>query len=93
MLLAYEDKSAYALCVFSLALRPNEPVCIWINTFYCVQRLFFMFIHAGLTNALTFQAEMPKEENHNISHRARALALDKDHIAETRYNFKTETSS
>ncbi|XP_074381225.1 uncharacterized protein LOC141723330 [Apium graveolens] len=26
MLLAYEDKSAYALCVFSLALGPNEEL-------------------------------------------------------------------
>ena len=27
MLLAYEDKAAYALCVFSLALGPNdEPI-------------------------------------------------------------------
>lgn len=39
LLMAYEDKSAYALCVFSLALGPNEepltflgktPVCFLI---------------------------------------------------------------
>ncbi|WOG83182.1 hypothetical protein DCAR_0102356 [Daucus carota subsp. sativus] len=95
MLLAYEDKSAYALCVFSLALGPNEEPLTFLgktpgkivlprgpNDFGWDP----IFQPEGYDQTY---AEMPKEEKHKISHRGRALALVKDHFAETGYIFKT----
>lgn len=98
MLLAYEDKSAYALCVFSLALGPNEEPLTFLG-----QTLGKIVLPRGPNDFgwdPIFQpegydqtyAEMPKEEKNKISHRSRALALVKDHFAETGYIFKTETS-
>ncbi|KAI7747614.1 hypothetical protein M8C21_024609, partial [Ambrosia artemisiifolia] len=95
MLMAYEDKSAYALCVFSLAIGPNsEPL-----TF--VGKTPGKIVPArGPTDFgwdPVFQpdgyeqtyAEMPKEEKNKISHRSRALALVKSHFAEAGYAFDT----
>ncbi|KAK9288180.1 hypothetical protein L1049_016629 [Liquidambar formosana] len=98
LLMAYEDKSAYALCVFSLALGPNaEPV-----TF--LGRTPGKIVPPRGPNDFgwdpIFQpdgyeqtyAEMPKEEKNKISHRSRALALVKSHFAEAGYIFKTGPS-
>ncbi|KAL1832356.1 hypothetical protein ACET3Z_002007 [Daucus carota] len=95
MLLAYEDKSAYALCVFSLALGPNEEPLTFLgktpgkivlprgpNDFGWDP----IFQPEGYDQTY---AEMAKEEKHKISHRGRALALVKDHFAETGYIFET----
>ncbi|KAK1395402.1 Inosine triphosphate pyrophosphatase [Heracleum sosnowskyi] len=95
MLLAYEDKSAYALCVFSLALGPNEEPLTFLG-----QTPGKIVLPRGPNDFgwdPIFQpegydqtyAEMPKEEKNKISHRSRALALVKDHFAETGYVFKT----
>ncbi|KAI3826649.1 hypothetical protein L1987_00699 [Smallanthus sonchifolius] len=88
MLMAYEDKSAYAMCIFSLAIGPNsEPI-----TF--VGKTPGKIVPARGPNDFgwdpVFQpdgyeqtyAEMPKEEKNKISHRSRALALVKSHFAE-----------
>ncbi|GKD97218.1 inosine triphosphate pyrophosphatase [Tanacetum coccineum] len=95
MLMAYEDKSAYALCVFSLAIGPDhEPL-----TF--VGKTPGKIVPARGPNDFgwdpVFQpdgydqtyAEMPKEEKNKISHRGRALALVKSHFAEAGYVFET----
>ncbi|OUZ99511.1 Ham1-like protein [Macleaya cordata] len=81
LLMAYEDKSAYALCVFSLALGPNvEPVTFLGKTPGKI-------VPARGPNDFgwdpIFQpdgydqtyAEMPKEEKNKISHRFRALSM------------------
>ncbi|XP_040988472.1 inosine triphosphate pyrophosphatase isoform X1 [Juglans microcarpa x Juglans regia] len=81
MLMAYEDKSAYALCAFSFALGPNaEPI-----TF--LGRTPGKIVPARGPNDFgwdpIFQpdgyeqtyAEMPKEEKNKISHRSKALDL------------------
>nr|DAD36957.1 TPA_asm: hypothetical protein HUJ06_007598 [Nelumbo nucifera] len=99
LLLGYEDKSAYALCVFSLALGPNvEPV-----TF--VGKTMGKIVPARGPNDFgwdpIFQpdgyeqtyAEMPKAEKNKISHRSKALALVKAHFAEAGYIFQIEPST
>uniref|UniRef100_A0A803MN12 Inosine triphosphate pyrophosphatase n=1 Tax=Chenopodium quinoa TaxID=63459 RepID=A0A803MN12_CHEQI len=93
LLKAYEDKSAYAMCVFSLALGPSaDPI-----TF--VGKTMGKIVQARGPNDFgwdpVFQpdgyeqtyAEMPKEEKNKISHRCRALALVKSHFAEAGYTF------
>lgn len=99
LIMAYEDKSAYAMCIFSLALGPNvEPI-----TF--VGKTLGKIVPARGPNDFgwdpIFQpdgyeqtyAEMPKEEKNKISHRSKALALVKSHFAETRYAFPNETAN
>ncbi|OIT38429.1 PREDICTED: inosine triphosphate pyrophosphatase [Nicotiana attenuata] len=99
LLLAYEDKTAYAMCVFSLAIGPNsEPL-----TF--VGKTLGRIVPARGPNDFgwdpIFQphgydqtyAEMPKEEKNKISHRGKALELVKSHFAEARYTFQTETTA
>ncbi|GAB2221476.1 hypothetical protein Droror1_Dr00012657 [Drosera rotundifolia] len=96
LLEAYKDKSAYALCVFSLALGPDaEPITFLGKTLGKI-------VPARGPNDFgwdpIFQpdgyeqtyAEMPKEEKNKISHRSRALALVKSHFAETGYSFQIE---
>ena len=54
MLMAYEDKSAYALCVFSLAIGPNhEPITFVGKTPVC-STFFTLFrkISNGLTDLM-----------------------------------------
>ncbi|KAE8728055.1 Inosine triphosphate pyrophosphatase [Hibiscus syriacus] len=93
LLMAYEDKSAYALCAFSFALGPNvEPVTFLGKTPGKI-------VPARGPNDFgwdpIFQpdgydqtyAEMPKEEKNKISHRSRALDMVKSHFAEAGYNF------
>ncbi|ONK70956.1 uncharacterized protein A4U43_C04F3240 [Asparagus officinalis] len=96
LLAAYEDKSAYAMCVFSLALGPSvEPMAF-------VGKTQGKIVPArGPTDfgwdpifqpdgyELTY-AEMPKEEKNKISHRSRALAMVRAHFAEAGYRFQTD---
>lgn len=99
LLMAYEDKTAYAMCIFSLALGPNtEPV-----TF--VGKTLGRIVPARGPNDFgwdpIFQphgydqtyAEMPKEEKNKISHRGKALELVKLHFAEARYTFQTDSTT
>ncbi|XP_027119582.1 inosine triphosphate pyrophosphatase [Coffea arabica] len=96
LLMAYEDKSAYALCIFSLALGPNmEPITFLGKTAGKI-------VPAKGPNDFgwdpVFQpdgynetyAEMPKEEKNKISHRSKALSLVKSHFAEAGYTFQTD---
>ncbi|KAL6185239.1 hypothetical protein ACLB2K_041373 [Fragaria x ananassa] len=94
MLMAYEDKSAYALCAFSFAIGPDaEPIAFLGKTPGKI-------VPARGPNDFgwdpIFQpdgyeqtyAEMSKEEKNKISHRYRALALVKSHFAEDAYTFE-----
>ncbi|CAH9137262.1 unnamed protein product [Cuscuta epithymum] len=96
LIMAYEDKSAYAMCIFSLALGPNtEPI-----TF--VGKTPGKIVAARGPNDFgwdpIFQphgyeqtyAEMPKDEKNKISHRSKALTLVKSHFSEARYAFQDE---
>ncbi|KAG6500214.1 hypothetical protein ZIOFF_040057 [Zingiber officinale] len=96
LLKAYEDKSAYAMCIFSLSLGPsNEPI-----TF--VGKTQGKIVPPRGPNDFgwdpIFQpdgyeqtyAEMPKEEKNKISHRSKALALVKSHFASASYIFETD---
>ncbi|KAL3329229.1 hypothetical protein AABB24_036366 [Solanum stoloniferum] len=98
LLMAYEDKTAYAMCIFSLSLGPNtEPM-----TF--VGKTLGRIVPARGPNDFgwdpIFQphgynqtyAEMPKEEKNKISHRGKALELVKLHFAEARYTFQTDST-
>ncbi|KAL2641874.1 hypothetical protein R1flu_009461 [Riccia fluitans] len=91
LLAAYEDKSAYALCVFSLALGPDhEPVTFSGRTEGKIVPARGsgdfgwdpVFQPDGYS--LTF-AEMPKEEKNKISHRRRALDKVREHFYEKDY--------
>ncbi|XP_054806928.1 inosine triphosphate pyrophosphatase isoform X2 [Prosopis cineraria] len=88
LLMAYDDKSAYALCAISFAVGPScEPV-----TF--IGKTMGKIVPARGPNDFgwdpVFQpdgyeqtyAEMTKEEKNKISHRFRALDLVKSHFAE-----------
>uniref|UniRef100_A0A7N0TBE7 Inosine triphosphate pyrophosphatase n=1 Tax=Kalanchoe fedtschenkoi TaxID=63787 RepID=A0A7N0TBE7_KALFE len=99
LLMAYEDKSAYALCIFSLALGPGvEPL-----TF--IGKTEGKIVPARGPNEFgwdpIFQpdgfeqtyAEMSKEVKNKISHRYRALARVKSHFAKTGYVFQTDESA
>jgi inosine triphosphate pyrophosphatase len=93
LLMAYEDKSAYALCTFSFAIGPNvEPI-----TF--VGKTLGKIVPARGPNHFGWDAifqpdgyeqtytEMPKEVKNKISHRSRALAMVKSHFADAQYTF------
>lgn len=99
LLMAYEDKSAYALCAFSFTLGPDaEPL-----TF--VGKTLGKIVPPRGPNDFGWDpifepngydqtyAEMPKEEKNKISHRSKALALVKSHFAATGYTFLTDGAS
>ncbi|KAK9671710.1 hypothetical protein RND81_12G049500 [Saponaria officinalis] len=98
MLKAYEDKSAYALCVFSLALGPNSDPLTFVG-----KTMGKIVAARGPTDFgwdPIFQpdgyeetyAEMLKEEKNKISHRYKALELVKSHFAEAGYAFQTDST-
>eukprot|EP00270_Netrium_digitus_P021832 TRINITY_DN9584_c0_g1_i1.p1 TRINITY_DN9584_c0_g1~~TRINITY_DN9584_c0_g1_i1.p1 ORF type:complete len:214 (-),score=50.12 TRINITY_DN9584_c0_g1_i1:118-699(-) len=79
LLAAYEDKSAYALCIFSLALNPTDDPLTFIGRTdgHIVPPRGppdfgwdAVFQPEGFSQTY---AEMPKEEKNKISHRGRAL--------------------
>ncbi|XP_062109067.1 inosine triphosphate pyrophosphatase isoform X1 [Humulus lupulus] len=98
LLMAYEDKSAYALCVFSLALGPKaEPITFLGKTPGKIvpPRGPTDFGWDPIFQPDGYEqtyAEMPKEEKNKISHRSRALALVKSHFAEAGYTFHSDTT-
>ncbi|XP_050373090.1 inosine triphosphate pyrophosphatase [Argentina anserina] len=99
MLMAYEDKSAYALCAFSFAIGPDaEPIAFLGKTPGKIVPARGpndfgwdpIFQPEGYEQTY---AEMSKEEKNKISHRYRALALVKSHFAEAAYTFETNLST
>ncbi|XP_071722121.1 inosine triphosphate pyrophosphatase [Rutidosis leptorrhynchoides] len=99
LLMAYEDKSAYALCAFFLALGPNEEPLTFLG-----KTPGKIVPPRGPTDFgwdPIFQpdgydqtyAEMPKEEKNKISHRYKSLALLKSHFAEVGYTFQMDSSN
>jgi inosine triphosphate pyrophosphatase len=89
MLAAYEDKSAYALCVFSFCEGEGDTPVVFSGI--CEGRIvpargpntfgWDPVFEPNEGNGRTF-AEMPKEEKNAISHRSRALDLVKAHLAQ-----------
>eukprot|EP00271_Cylindrocystis_brebissonii_P007222 TRINITY_DN20507_c0_g1_i1.p1 TRINITY_DN20507_c0_g1~~TRINITY_DN20507_c0_g1_i1.p1 ORF type:complete len:194 (+),score=17.78 TRINITY_DN20507_c0_g1_i1:160-741(+) len=86
LLAAYEDKSAYALCVFSLALGPDDtPLTFSGRTDGHIvpsrgpQHFGWDSVFQPVGSPHTF-AEMGKEEKNKISHRRRALDKVRDHL-------------
>ncbi|GLJ25131.1 hypothetical protein SUGI_0480640 [Cryptomeria japonica] len=95
LLHAYEDKSAYALCIFSLSLGPDsEPLSFVGKTEGKIVQPRGppnfgwdpIFQPDGYTETY---AEMPKEEKNKISHRRKALDNVKAHFAAANYKFDT----
>ncbi|XP_022980416.1 inosine triphosphate pyrophosphatase [Cucurbita maxima] len=96
LLVAYEDKSAYASCIFSFSLGPEaEPITFVGNT---PGKIVLprgpndfgwdpIFQPDGYDQTY---AEMSKEEKNKISHRYRALALVKSHFAEANYTYQIQ---
>ncbi|XWS13500.1 hypothetical protein CRYUN_Cryun36dG0042000 [Craigia yunnanensis] len=95
LLMAYEDKSAYALCAFSFAIGPDVVPITFLG------KTPGKIVPARGPNDFgwdpIFQpdgydqtyAEMPKEEKNKISHRSRALDMVKSHFVEAGYSFTT----
>ncbi|KAG0616380.1 hypothetical protein M758_5G110400 [Ceratodon purpureus] len=91
LLAAYDDKSAYALCVFSLALGPDsEPITFSGRTEGKIVpargsgNFGWDPIFQPVGYDLTF-AEMLKEEKNKISHRRRALDKVKEYFYDFNY--------
>ncbi|KAF7837353.1 inosine triphosphate pyrophosphatase [Senna tora] len=96
LLMAYDDKSAYALCAFSFAAGPDyEPIAF-------IGKTLGKIVPARGPNDFgwdpIFQpdgfeqtyAEMAKEEKNKISHRFKALDMVKSHFAEAGYTFQID---
>uniref|UniRef100_A0A452YC18 Inosine triphosphate pyrophosphatase n=2 Tax=Aegilops tauschii subsp. strangulata TaxID=200361 RepID=A0A452YC18_AEGTS len=91
LLKAYEDKSAFAMCIFSLALGPEEEPITFVGK--TAGKIVPARGPADFGWDPVFQpdgfeqtyAEMPKSEKNQISHRGRALALVKEHFASANY--------
>ncbi|KAL6643146.1 hypothetical protein ACP70R_021327 [Stipagrostis hirtigluma subsp. patula] len=91
LLKAYEDKSAFAMCIFSLALGPGEEPITFVG------KTAGKIVPARGPNDFgwdpVFQpdgfeqtyAEIPKSVKNQISHRGKALALVKEHFASANY--------
>jgi len=87
MLAAYEDKSAYAQCIFALSMGPDDEPKVFVGRtpgriVAARGPLDFgwdpVFQPDGFD---TTYAEMPKEIKNTISHRYRSLALLKEHLS------------
>ncbi|XP_020080970.1 inosine triphosphate pyrophosphatase-like, partial [Ananas comosus] len=98
ILKAYEDKSAYAMCIFSLALGPtSEPITFVGKTEGKIvpPRGPADFGWDPIFEPDGYEqtyAEMPKEEKNKISHRSKALAMVKAHFATADYVFQIYVS-
>ncbi|XP_066386414.1 inosine triphosphate pyrophosphatase [Miscanthus floridulus] len=99
LLKAYEDKSAFAMCIFSLALGPGEEPITFVG------KTAGKIVPARGPNDFgwdpVFQpvgfeqtyAEMPKSVKNEISHRGKALALVKEHFASASYTVQSDDSA
>ncbi|AQL02123.1 Inosine triphosphate pyrophosphatase [Zea mays] len=99
LLKAYEDKSAFAMCIFSLALGPGEEPITFVG------KTAGKIVSARGPNDFgwdpVFQpdgfeqtyAEMPKSVKNEISHRGKALALVKEHFASASYTVQSDDSA
>ncbi|XP_047046111.1 inosine triphosphate pyrophosphatase isoform X2 [Lolium rigidum] len=96
LLKAYEDKSAYAMCIFSLALGPEEEPITFVGKTpgkIVPARGPTDFGWDPVFQPDGFEqtyAEMPKSEKNQISHRGRALALVKEHFASSNYTIQSD---
>uniref|UniRef100_A0ACD5TPP8 Uncharacterized protein n=2 Tax=Avena sativa TaxID=4498 RepID=A0ACD5TPP8_AVESA len=96
LLKAYEDKSAFAMCIFSLALGPEEEAITFVGK--TPGKIVPARGPADFGWDPVFQpdgfeqtyAEMPKTEKNQISHRGRALALVKEHFASANYTIQSD---
>ncbi|CAN6838083.1 unnamed protein product [Brassica oleracea] len=95
LLMAYEDKSAYALCAFSFSHGPGaEPLTFLGKTPGKIVPARGptdfgwdpVFQPDGYDQTY---AEMAKEEKNKISHRYKSLAMVKSHFKEAGYVFQT----
>ncbi|CAM6100003.1 unnamed protein product [Calypogeia fissa] len=98
LLAAYEDKSAYALCVFSLALGPGvEPLTFVGRTEGTIVpprgpgEFGWDPVFQPEGSQLTF-AEMLREEKNKISHRRRALDKVREHFYANNYAAPSQSS-
>ncbi|KAB2599943.1 inosine triphosphate pyrophosphatase [Pyrus ussuriensis x Pyrus communis] len=87
LLMAYEDKSAYALCSFSFTTGPSvEPITFLGKT---PGRIVPARGPTDFGWDPVFQPDGYEQTKEQDSHRFRALALVKSHFAEARYTFET----
>ncbi|TVU30470.1 hypothetical protein EJB05_22096 [Eragrostis curvula] len=99
LLKAYEDKSAYAMCIFSLALGPGEEPITFVGKtpgIIVPARGPSDFGWDPVFQPDGFEqtyAEMPKSVKNQISHRGRALALVKEHFASANYTIQNDGSA
>jgi len=99
LLKAYEDKSAFAMCIFSLALGPgDEPITFVGKTAGKIvpARGSSDFGWDPVFQPDGFEqtyAEMPKSVKNEISHRGKALALVKEHFASANYTVQSDGSA
>nr|AAK54301.1 putative HAM1 protein [Oryza sativa Japonica Group] len=99
LLLAYEDKSAFAMCIFSLALGPGEEPMTFVGK--TAGKIVPARGPADFGWDPVFQpdgfdqtyAEMPKSVKNQISHRGKALALVKEHFAAANYKVQNDGSA
>ena len=64
LLMAYEDKSAYAMCVFSLSLGPSaDPVTFVGKTMVC---FYFLICFSFKSYSYVLNFEQGVEQDHNI---------------------------
>uniref|UniRef100_A0A804NPZ6 Inosine triphosphate pyrophosphatase n=1 Tax=Zea mays TaxID=4577 RepID=A0A804NPZ6_MAIZE len=99
LLNSYEDKSVFAMCIFSLALGHGEEPITFVG------KTAGKIVPARGPNDFgwdpVFQpdgfeqtyAEMPKSVKNQISHRGKALALVKEHFASASYTVQSDDSA
>uniref|UniRef100_A0A0D9XKB2 Inosine triphosphate pyrophosphatase n=1 Tax=Leersia perrieri TaxID=77586 RepID=A0A0D9XKB2_9ORYZ len=95
----HEDKSAFAMCIFSLALGPGEEPITFVGK--TAGKIVPARGPADFGWDPVFQpdgfdqtyAEMPKSVKNQISHRGKALALVKEHFAAANYKVQNNESA